>query len=132
MTITVKKVSTKNRMNFLVTHFGRYFLQAENYIYDNLDTISSNYKGGLWEFYELSNKGFYMAPASDQEFTINVLGNGYHGTVSADAAGIITSLFALNALSWKTDKNYFSEAYYSLREFACEHREAKSILSAID
>ncbi len=94
--------------------------------------LSSDYKGGLWAFYELSNNGFYMAPDSDQEFTIHVRGNDYHGTVSADAAGIITSLFALNALSWKTDENCFIEAYYSLRDFACEHYEAEAILSAID
>jgi hypothetical protein len=64
-----------------------------------------------------------------------VHGNGYEGEVSADAFGIIVTLFVYGALAWVGNealREKFSNHYHQLRDFAIRHAEASAILSAID
>lgn len=59
--------------------------------------------------------------------------NGYSGTVSGDAAGIIATLYALSHLAFRFEAvAVLSERFHQLREFALAHREAAAILAAID
>ncbi|MNG28751.1 Antirestriction protein KlcA [compost metagenome] len=51
--------------------------------------------------------------------------------MSADAAGITASLFAICDLAQGGDEKLI-DAYYALRDFAAEHAEANEIYSAID
>lgn len=132
MTIIATRVSNKNRLRFLPKHFGRYCLQAENYIYDTLSSMCPEYNGAYWHFYELSNQGFYMAPDLSDPLHIEIVSNYYQDDVSADAAGIITSLFALNAFSWEMKQDNFIEAYHLLMDFAEKHSESSQIFTAID
>lgn len=48
--------------------------------------LSEDYNGGFWNFYTLTNGGFYMAPAGDKRMRLEVDGNGFSGEMSADAA----------------------------------------------
>ena len=130
--ITANKVSNKNRFTMLPQYFGRFAMRAENYTYDALRNMCPTYQGGYWEFFELSDKGFYMAPEGHETMLIEVLGNGFSGEVSADAAGIIATLCTFNALSWSTRQDKFIESFYLLREFALNHAENGEILAAID
>lgn len=91
-----------------------------------------DYRGGYWEFFTLSNGGFYMAPAAERAFVLTCEGNGVRGEVSADAAGIVATLMTLNCLAWTTQDPYFTDSFYWLRDFALEHAEAGAILRAID
>jgi hypothetical protein len=52
--------------------------------------------------------------------------------MSADAAGIVVTLFALCQLSAETEQDGIVELYHALRDFAAEHAEAGLIFSAID
>ena len=72
---------------------------GEPLVYAWLDRLSADYNGGQWDFFELSNGGFYMAPVMPGPLRIDVHGNYYSGTVSADAAGVIATLFALGQLA---------------------------------
>lgn len=130
--ITAKKVSVENRLEILPRYFGRWAGNAEQHIYNSFSNMCPDYDGGYWEFYELSNKGFYMAPMSAERYHIQVISNGFDGTVSADAAGIIATLYTFNALCWSTSHDEFIDSYYLLRDFACVHQEAGRILAAID
>lgn len=100
--------------------------------------LSQDYKGGLWHFYELSNGGFYLAPNKTERMRVEVDGNGFDGAMSADAAGIVATLFALNhlvALVYEEggpELDKLSDHYYFLRDFALGHPEAVTILRAID
>jgi hypothetical protein len=124
------------RLAFLPRFFGRYFVRGENLVYAWLSRLASEYRGGLWQFYELSNGGFYLAPLLERPLTVRVDGNGYDGVMSADAAGVVACLFALGQLAHELDGTSagaaLSEHYHRLREYALDHLEAPAILHAID
>ena len=114
----------------LPRHFGQRLLIFEGAVYDFMRRFAPDYDGGFWQFYELSNGGFYMAPDGGT-FRLSVDTNGYEGEMSADAAGITVCLFACSHLSYSDDE-VFSDHFHMLREFAAEHAEASAIFAAID
>jgi hypothetical protein len=131
-TIAAVRVDEHRRTEILPHYLGRQMFLGEVMVYATLDSMCSEYDGGYWEFYELSNGGFYMAPAKDEPLRLMVSGNGFDGTVSADAAGIIATLMALNQLSWRTRDARCIHLFYLLREYALDHAESSLILRAID
>lgn len=131
-TITATVVNAGARLAFLPRVIGNHYLRAEQSVYNYMDYLAPDYTGGLWNYYELSNGGFYMAPQITERMQIEVDGNGYSGEMSADAAGIVACLFMLGALAAKTREDTIIDRYHQLREFACEHVEASQILRAID
>jgi hypothetical protein len=130
--ITATPVSEDKRISFLPKHFGVHFVSGEATIYAWAATLSADYAGGLWNYVELSNGGFYVSPATPEKLRVRWPDNYFDGEVSADAAGIIITLYALNHLAAKTLLNRFVDKYHSLREFALTHPEAAYIMSAID
>jgi len=130
--ITSRLVSISQRSFFLPKHFGSLMLVAESGIYNATRSMCPTYSGGYWNFYELSNDGFYMAPEGEELLPYFVMGNGYEGLVSTDAAGIISTLVVLNALCWETKSEKAIKQYYLLRDYVAFHSEASEIYAAID
>lgn len=131
--ILANLVADEKRIDFLPEFFGAdLMLVGENYAYVWLSRLSKDYKGGYWNFYKLSNGGFYMAPAVPGKIEIIGFGNFYEGMVSADAAGIIATLFALGCLLEQFPAQRFIDLYHQLREYAYHHPECREILAAID
>jgi hypothetical protein len=134
--ITARVVPTHQRPGFLPEFFTpRLMMQAERMIYTQAAQLSPDYAGGLWTFYRLSNGGFYVAPETDQRFALEVTSNGHEGETSADAFGVIVTMFVLGALVWIDNealREKFTDHYYQLREFAKDHTEAAQIFGAID
>jgi hypothetical protein len=135
MTITRKQVPNNQRIQHTADLFGLNFpLHLEPFVYAITGSIADDYDGGYWEFYELSNGGFYMAPHSDTPFQVSCE-NGYEGELSGDALGITACLYAYSNLSF-TGKSGFDETcarqYHWLRDYMLEHPEARAILGAID
>ena len=131
------EVPENERLSFFPDFFGsRLMLRGEALVYAWLRRLSKDYDGGLWLFYIVSNGARYMAPASKQRHRLLVPGNGFDDEVSADAAGIIATLFALGQLAAenyeKDEGDALIEHYHALREFAGQHAEAAPILAAID
>lgn len=127
LTITAIKVAEKDRNDFFVKHLGlELMIDGESLIFSYARQLASNYKGGAWDFYELSNGGFYIAPKYESlDFD--------YGTMSGDAAGIAVTLFALNHLLWAGEQcNRLRENYYHLRDFAYQHKESQMIHRVID
>ena len=120
------------RIDTLPRHFGARMMTVEHSIYSFIREFVAEYKGAFWDFYELSNGGFYMAPNSDPvKFSVHT--NGFEGSLSADAAGITVCLFTFSHLSFQQPaEDVFSRHFYALREFALDHKEAGSIFAAID
>jgi hypothetical protein len=123
------------RLQHTAKLFGLQFPMAiEPTIYNITSNIAQRYNGGYWEFYELSNGGFYMAPHSDTPFNVNCE-NGFEGKLSGDALGITTCLYAYSQLSF-SNKPALAETcagqYHLLRDYMLEHSEAEAILGAID
>jgi Antirestriction protein len=136
-TVTAKVVPETQRLAFLPKFFGeRLMLRSESCVYSNAALVSEDYGGGLWNFYELSNGGFYLAPAGPERFNVTVQGNGYKGEVSADGYGVIVTLFVLGSLCWmvqdEATRDRLSDHYHQLREFADSHGDGAAIFRAID
>ncbi|MCY0388411.1 antirestriction protein [Robbsia sp. Bb-Pol-6] len=129
--ITVKPVAAEMRANFLPTYFGKHFVRGEAMIYDWASRLSLEYSGGIWEFFELSNGGFYLAPLSGPVRVQWDL-NGFDGVLSADAFGIVVTMFALCHLVELTRDRVIGQRYHHLRDFAFDHAEAATIGGAID
>jgi hypothetical protein len=128
--ITRRLVPESQRLRFFPRIFGTKFLYGERLIYAWARGLCPDYNGGFWHFYTLDNGGFYVAPDRKDPMRIVVDGNGYDGTMSADAAGIVITLFSLCRMA-----EHFESAtdhFHALRDFASEHPEAGAIFAAID
>lgn len=126
-------VPEADRMDFLPTFFGtRLMLRGEAMVYGWMRELCAEYDGGMWSFFTLSNGGGYLAPSTSQPMKLEVDGNGFEGTMSADAAGIVATFFTLSHLSMQTEQEALSDLFLALREFAAEHAEAGLIFGAID
>jgi hypothetical protein len=126
------RVPDSKRMNTLPRYFGRQLMIGEALVYQSLQSICEVYSGDFWDFFELSNGGFYMTPRLEAPLRIQCAGNGLDGEMSCEAAGIVACLMAFNALAWQTREAHFGELFYQLRDFAAQHAEAASIFAAID
>ena len=135
MPITRTAIPEQRRVAESAKHFGLYFpFRVEPTIYHTADRLSVDYHGGYWEFWQLTNGGFYMAPTYPAKFAVNS-DNGFDGCLSADAFGIVACLYAYSQLSFEADTplvDAVTEHYHRLRAFAVEHKEIEGILRAID
>ena len=131
--ITATLVPEDQRLSILPDTFGfAQMLRAEALTYGWMSKLSIDYTGGYWHYYKLDNGGFYMAPSEEKPWRIAVHGNGYEGTVSADADGIIATLFMIGQLAGELETDAIAELYHALLDFGTEHAEQAAILSAID
>lgn len=127
-------VPDARRSGFLPRLFGpRHFFVAENTLYSFMQWLSpQDYDGGFWHFYEQDGEPQFLAPASRERYRIICESNGYEGEVSAEAAGIIATLFTLSHLSFRYQSDILTEGYHRLYEYAAAHPEASEIFQAID
>ena len=74
-----------------------------------------------------------MSPDTDGTFGV-VSDNGYRGSMSADAFGIVACLYAFSHLSFGGDDlaETCARHYHLLREYMLDHAEVREILAAID
>lgn len=132
--ITATLVSESKRMDTADKHFGiRFPITVEPMIFQFASQLAESYSGGYWNFYQLSNGGFYMAPHLDEPFAV-IADNGYEGTMSADALGITACLYTYSNLSFG-DGSFGEKCgrhYHRLYQSARLHPEAKAIRAAID
>lgn len=127
-------VPESGRLDIVDNLFGMaYMLKLEPAVFSTAEALAETYTGGFWEFHDLSNGGFYMAPRYDTEFTVSCQ-NGFQGKLSPDAFGITVSLYAFSELSFGDDRMALicASQYHLLREYVAEHPEARAIYRAID
>lgn len=132
--ITTILVPESQRLDTVDEFFGiRFPLTVEPTIYQFATQLAPAYSGGYWQFFRLSNSGFYMAPRLDSTFGV-IADNGYEGTMSADALGVTACLYTFSNLSFSggTFGDTCAEQFHRLREFALEHIETRAILAAMD
>ncbi|MBP1000320.1 antirestriction protein [Serratia fonticola] len=118
----------------------------------------SNYEGGMWQFWEVprgisghvgpytdiitTRPTGYMTPP-EGTYQLSIPGNYFDEEVSADAAGIIATLFVLNQLCWKTSEmgpqyaqtcQGMVDRQDALKDYVSiiEHPERSKIFRAID
>ena len=140
MTETMQSVVTRElvpedqRMSITERLFGLHFpLQFEPVVYGITQRMAEDYRGGYWDFYTLSNGGFYISLADEKTYHV-VCDNQYEGDLSADALGITACLYAYSHLSFAGDAfaHNYADHYHRLREYMMEHPEVRAILGATD
>ena len=135
MTLTCcQPLAEAHRSDYTALLFGSDFpFRIEPTIFTFADRLSADYTGGLWDFFALSNGGFYMAPTSPRAFQVRCE-NGFEGELSACAFGVTACLYAFSHLSFAGGDlaETCAAQYHLLREHMLDHREARSILAAID
>ena len=127
-------VPEERRMAFLPALFSpALMLIGERAVYQFMTWLApDDYVGGLWHFHERDGQPLFLSPDADKRFRIFCETNGYMGEVSAEAAGIIATLFAFSHLSFRYDDDELAEGYGRLYEHAANHPEAAAIFQAID
>ncbi len=133
--ITSAVVPEHQRVEITAALFGsRFPFQIEPAIFDFARDLSEDYGGGSWEFFALSNGGFFMCPRAPNRFHAESP-NQNTATMSSEAFGIAVCLFAYSNLSFSSDlalSETVSEAFHRLRGFALDHANAADILRIID
>jgi len=127
-------VPESRREKFLPVLFGfPMMIVAESAVYAFMSRLSPrDYGGGFWNFYEHHGKPLFLAPATDRRFRIESDITEFRGEVSAEAAGIIATLFTFSHLSFKFESERLSDGYELLFRYCDGHPEASAIFAAID
>lgn len=132
--ITATQIPGNRRSLMLPKHFGARMMHVESAIFDFAGELRPDYAGGLWEFHETSNGGFYMTnpePNVGERQRI-VTEGGFDEPVSTDAAGVIVCLFAYSHVSIGLNDQRIAEQYHLLLDYALGHPEAALITGACD
>jgi hypothetical protein len=134
-------VPENHRLKFLPRMFGdAYFLNGESLLFNVAGRLLPDYDGGYWEYFDRPGGAVHFAaPADRQQWRVCVAGNYFDREVSTESAGIIVSLFALNAMAERAagrgdgpGTDFLCDRYYELRAYAVTHPEHAAILAAID
>lgn len=127
-------LNSNQRITVPVDLFGIHFpFHLEPTIYNTAARLSADYRGGYWLMHRLENGGFYMAP--DAESFQVFCPNGFDGTLSGDAFGIVVCLYANSELCFTGISRLVevcASQYHLLREYMFDHPEVAAILRAID
>lgn len=91
-------VAETDKINAIPAFLHPYFIEIEARTCDFLRTHSDEYTGGSWNYYTLSNGGFFMAPCSHKFYTVSIPANYFDAKVDAEAAGLISFLYAVNVV----------------------------------
>jgi hypothetical protein len=133
--VTAHVVPEEDRLAYIEKNFGIHFpLTIEPAIYGITEKMAKDYHGGYWNFYQLSNSGFYMAPEGNEIYSVSSA-NFFQGELSSDALGIVSCLTAFSHLSFSRNEDFgkmCARHYHLLREFMYEHPQVTVILRAID
>lgn len=134
--ITATIVADEQRILFWPQHFSAIpqWVMLEPRIYVWLDRLCSDYSGGIWQFYTLSNGGAFMAPEDDDDEKWRLFNcmNGNGAELSAQATGIAACLLEYSHHACRTECDAMTEHYYRLRDYALAHVECRAIMSIID
>ncbi|VUT04499.1 Antirestriction protein KlcA [Klebsiella pasteurii] len=128
-------VPDEQRLRFWPQHFGRIprWIILEPCIFSWMDRLCTDYSGGVWNFYTLSNGGAFMAPEeSEGPWSLFNILNGNGAEMSAEAAGIAACLMAYSHHACRTECDAITEHYYRLRDYALNHPERNAITHIID
>jgi hypothetical protein len=127
-------VPEHRRVECAARRFGLGFLHVEPAIYTWAGQLAPHYSGGYWNYFCMSNGGWYMAPATDETFEV-IADNGFTGSMSADALGIAACLYAFSHGSFGTHREVADACgthFHQLRDYALQHPAAEAILAVTD
>ncbi len=126
LTITERVVSGTERMNFLPSRLGDATYWFEAHLYSCMEDTIEDYKGGYWEFVELSNGGFYCRPADDKIYRCENIA-GETADAKNDVIGLFVTCAALAEVFWRSKDDRIYQNYKAIREFIDIHPEHRTL-----
>lgn len=136
--LTATLVQDELRTGFWMEHFGSIpqWITLEPHIFAWMNRLCTEYSGGAWRFYKLSNDSAFMAPEpdgnNDEKWMLFNPMNGNGTEMSAEAAGIAVCLMTYSHHACHTECDIMTEHYYRLRDYALSHPECSAIMHIID
>lgn len=131
--IESSQASENERLEFLSKYLGCLCIRFEFHLFNVMRELCSDYDGGVWEMYHLSNGAFYMAPTDSESYKMYCHGNYFEGTMNAKAAGITATLFALGRLAFEVENSRsVGVLYHRLVHYVDTISEGRDIFRAID
>lgn len=116
-----KKIPLRQRLYFLPSLFGYYYISGELLVNSFLDKYAQGHNSEHYDFIKAENGAMYLKPDSDYVLT---LPNYFNETISADICGIIATYRALGSLIHKAKmKSYDDPLEYALFEFLIKNQE---------
>ena len=128
-------VAHEARMTSIINNFGEVAPMVEHNVFSWMKFLSEDYDGGMWDYHELSNGGFYMTPPAGM-YKVHQKGNMFCEVISAQLAGIIATYFSIYSISLRDYED--AELYYKyiclLNEYIdqLDPKSRKLVLSALD
>ncbi|MDU8539818.1 antirestriction protein [Pseudomonas syringae pv. actinidiae] len=129
--ITVRVVPDHRRMSCVFRSFGRFAVDVEQFTQATMRESCTAYTGGLWDYYELSNAGFFMVPTCAETYAVS-RSNYFEGELSAQAVGIMTTLAGIMITWGRTEVDLLGLRYESLIDYARSQPEWALIRAALD
>ena len=142
--ITERIVPENERLDFFPAITRRY-IHLEAYSYNLAEKYIADYSGAYYEFVELHQdnsltvRGRFTFSETDDGLTRLVNPNNYCDvTLSNRAAGIALFMMVYSDyanLLYKScpdESQHFTNLYFQLRDYACEHHESDKIFTFLD
>ena len=107
-------------------------LSGEFSVGDIHDQMTGRGQSGYWNYYKLSNGGFYMAPKKDERLHITWPHSDFDDVLTSDASGVVATLFTLKFILVEFRDAHVEAMFLKLEDFARSHAESQKILRAID
>lgn len=131
--ITATLFPDYERLCFTPQLFGPSLMPSGEFlVIDVHDQMTRRSNSGYWNYYKLSNGGFYMAPEKAELLRIQWPGNGFDDMLTSDASGVVATLFTLNFMLHEFRAKHLETMYWKLEDFARGHPESQKIRRAID
>lgn len=138
MIIVTKKLLTgPSKLSALPKYFGPCFMQFEARVFNLMRHYCPDYSGGDWNYYNLSNGGFFMSVKKDARLQIIQPDNHFEEMMSPEAASVGINLYAINQLQWSEDlseglKVKLQGLYEKLEVYAGQRDESGIIFRFLD
>lgn len=132
--LSATPVNSLQRPRFWSRHFGSvpHWIILEPRIFSCMDHLCARYRGGLWQFYTLSNGGAFIAPDTESQWSLFNPNNGNSASLSSEATGIAVCLLEYSHHACRTGNVQMAEHYYRLRDYALAHTECHTIMHITD
>lgn len=131
--ITATIFPDHERVGFTYLLYGpNLMFSGEFSVGDIHDQMTGRDQSGYWNYYKLSNGGFYMAPKRDELLHITWPHSDFDGVLTSDASGIAATLFTLKFILAEFRDAHVEAMLLKLEDFARGHAESQKILRAID
>ena len=134
--VACKLVPEVQRIAVAASLWGpRWPIQVEPTCWNLAEKLAPDYPGGLWNYFEISNNGFFAAPAETESFTIGS-NNYFSGVLAPELFGVVVCLLTYYHLSFAGDWEKFprlcARHHHLLRQYAMGLPAVADILRAID